>query len=62
MNKKPKKTTLKKTTRKKTTKTLSKGSTLSCKECGLELEVVDVCDCASPCDVMCCGEQMMVQC
>jgi hypothetical protein len=46
----------------KTKKTISKGSKLSCKECGLQVKVVDDCGCASPCDLMCCGEQMIVSC
>jgi hypothetical protein len=52
----------KKSIHKKSKKTVSKGSRLICKECGLELNVVDDCDCVSPCDVMCCGEQMVVSC
>jgi len=46
----------------KKTKPISKGSKLSCKECGLEVMVVNDCECAVPCDVMCCGEQMIVSC
>ncbi len=57
MNKKAKKTVQKKSKNK-----VSKGSKLSCRECGLELKVVDDCSCVSPCDVLCCGEQMKVSC
>lgn len=57
MNKKSKKPVPK-----KTKKAISKGSKLSCGECGLEVKVVDDCNCASPCDVMCCGQQMTVMC
>jgi len=52
----------KKSIHKKSKNTVSKGSKLTCNECGLELKVVDACDCASPCDVVCCGEQMVMSC
>ena len=58
MNKKSKKTVA----HKKKNKTISKGSRLSCKECGMQVQVVSDCDCVSPCDVVCCGEQMKVSC
>jgi hypothetical protein len=57
MNKKPKKAA-----RPKSKKAISKGSKLSCRECGLQLEVVDECGCAVPHDILCCGEQMIVSC
>jgi|WetSurMetagenome_2_1015567.scaffolds.fasta_scaffold217352_2 hypothetical protein len=57
MNKKTKKPV-----RKQSKKAVAKGSRLSCRQCGLEVLVVDDCDCAVPCDVMCCGEQMKVSC
>jgi hypothetical protein len=57
MNKK-----MKKQVHKKASKTVSKGSRLLCKECGMQVQVVSDCDCISHCDVMCCGEQMMVSC
>jgi hypothetical protein len=47
---------------KKAGKTVNKGSRLSCKECGMQVQVVSDCDCVFPCDVMCCGEQMKVSC
>ena len=43
-------------------KAVTRGSKLSCDECGLQVKVVDDCNCASPCDVMCCGQQMTVMC
>jgi hypothetical protein len=52
----------KKAVHKKTKNSVAKGSKLTCKECGLELRVVDDCGCVDPCDVMCCGEQMVVSC
>jgi hypothetical protein len=52
----------KKSIHKKSKQTVSKGSRFSCKECGLEVMVVDDCDCVSPCDVMCCGEPMVMSC
>lgn len=57
MNKKSKKPL-----HKKSKNTVSKGSRLSCRECGLQVRVVDDCNCASPCDLTCCGEQMIVSC
>jgi hypothetical protein len=52
----------KKAVHKKAKNAVTKNSKLTCKECGLELRVVDDCGCADPCDVMCCGEQMVVSC
>jgi hypothetical protein len=52
----------KKPVRKRTKKAVNKGSRLVCDECGLQVQVVDDCNCTSPCDVMCCGEQMTVTC
>jgi hypothetical protein len=52
----------KKSIHKKSKNAISKGSKLTCRECGLELRVVDDCDCVSPCDVMCCGQQMVMSC
>jgi hypothetical protein len=43
-------------------KGLKKGSELVCEECGLVLVVDDVCGCDDCCDVICCGEQMLVRC
>jgi hypothetical protein len=51
----------KKAISKKSKKTVKKGSTLSCKECGLQVMVVDDCGCDA-CDVVCCGEQMVASC
>jgi hypothetical protein len=49
----------KKAISKKSKKAVSKGSKLSCKECGLQVMVVDDCGC-DPCDLVCCGEPMVV--
>ena len=43
-------------------KGLKKGAELVCEECGLVLVVDDVCGCDDYCDVICCGEQMLVRC
>lgn len=50
----------KKPVHKKAKKAVSKGTELSCNECGLTVAVVDDCDCVDPCDVMCCGQPMVV--
>jgi hypothetical protein len=50
----------KKSVHKKAKKAIGKGSELSCKECGLTVAVVDDCDCGDACDVICCGEPMVV--
>jgi len=42
-------------------KGLKKGAELVCEECGLVLVVDDVCGCDDYCDVICCGEQMLVR-
>ncbi len=60
MNKTSKKA--KKPVPKKTGKVVTKDSRISCRTCGLELKVLNDCDCVSPCDVICCGEQMVALC
>jgi len=39
---------------------LKKGSKLMCEECGLVIMVSDPCCCGEACDVICCGEQMVL--
>ena len=39
---------------------LKKGSKLRCEDCGLVLVVNDPCCCGEACDVICCGEQMVL--
>lgn len=50
----------KKPAHKKAKKAISKGSELSCNECGLRVAVVDDCCCVESCDVVCCGQPMVV--
>jgi hypothetical protein len=34
------------------------GDCYECSVCGLEVSVENACDCAGPCDLICCGEPM----
>jgi hypothetical protein len=43
-------------------KGLKKGSQLVCNECGLVLMVDEACGCDEFCDVICCGEPMIMRC
>ncbi|HUI91120.1 MAG TPA: hypothetical protein VLX68_02630 [Chitinivibrionales bacterium] len=52
----------KKMVHKQSKKAVTKGSRFTCRECGLQLSVINECDCASPCDVVCCGEPMIMTC
>lgn len=55
-----KKATAKKTARKTTASKYSKGDTLVCEICGLEVIVDTTCGCGEACAVICC-EQPMTQ-
>ena len=37
------------------------GQILSCQTCGVELKVVKDCDTTCACNIVCCGESMMVK-
>lgn len=49
-----------KTSKKSSSKT-KKGTKYSCKNCGLIITVDNECGCVDACDIICCGEQMVLK-